>query len=307
MTETGLFCEYLRSVALLSYDSCGRSNVLLPTNQFIDWLKRYDSWFKQTIIGIGRLSYLYNRTLSLLARDLESETDQLMAIAEAAKRLGFAVLLQLSIVDAAKHHKAVTSLQSARSISTWFIDGRRVMELSNIKDVLPLLQGLVADRSSLILFGEFDHWRKTGLLNMENLNGINFSLIPPPRRQPQNVNFGHRDESLFSTVSSSARLRLLPTDSQVLVNSYMYDPCSSRLQLIVTADGHIYPCQGSVGIESLCLGYIHGDVAQLHQTVDLSRLILKGPELPYVTDLTEDEVGLPAACVTHRRKLLKLC
>lgn len=291
MTNPLAFCEYLRSVVFVRIGKNRELSNELPANDYAVWLRKYDVWFKDTVITEQRLTYLYNRSVSFLTLDLKAECESINIIASAAKECGFGVLLQAQVEQLIYGRSILENLCYNRALATLFLDGRSLSFIEDKEAVRDLVLWTRNQGISLILFGDFKDWRETGLLGCAELNSGTFSFIPPPKARGP-----------VTQTPSGGELQVL-TDSSLSALSE-YNPCSSRFQITVTADGWIYPCQGSIGIDALCLGHIDEEPSLLHKRANLSELIHLGPRTPINRGEINTAEGLPEICFAHRRQML---
>ena len=296
MTQALFHCEHTRTIVFVRN---GAENPL-PVSEFVRWLKRYDSWFKACVLEGNRLSYLYNRSISLSVQDLSIDDAYVHALGSAARDLGFGVLVNLRACEISTKRQRFEHLCDSGFVSTVFIDGR---DLGDPVEIIPSIMHLLDQKVGLILFGTYDDWCSTGLFESPKLNETTFSFIPLRKSQILSAHNG-QSRSLLHLLPPTAPMRLLPKDAPQLAPSHEFDPCSSRVQMTVTEEGSIYPCQGSVGEESLRFGTVDDDPGVLISRVDMAALIKRGPMVKL--EPGTDTRGLPDVCAAHRIALMSM-
>lgn len=266
---------------------------LVDVDLFLDWLARYDIWFKTCVVEGDQLSLMYNRSLSLTAPRLEQDLSHIIRIARAGRDLGLGPLVQVNIADAVRHPDLVFQLIEQGGLNTLFLDA------SDADGVDPtacaqLVRRLAPVGVALILYGATEFWVGTGALTTPELNGASFQLLPMRKRAaaiaPADI---HRKG-----------LKLLPTDSTSLISPHIFNPCAHRFQLLVAPNGVIYPCHALIGM--VALGHIEDpvDAALFEGALDWKTLGACGPSIaPEKDDYEEGNEALPLVCRSHMRQL----
>ncbi len=285
--------RHFRSVTLLSDASQEGIARLVDIDLFLDWLARYDHWYKATVLGGDQLSLMYNRSLSLTAPRLDEDLPHLIRIATAARDLGFGPIAQVDISECLDHPEALFQLLDDGRLNTLFLDASQIDGV-DLEACAALVRKLAATGVALILYGPTEFWTATGVLTAPELNRVSFQLLPL-RRRP--------DASAAPAVPRKG-LKLLPPDSKSLIAPHVFNPCAHRFQLLVAPDGVIYPCHALIGL--VPLAHIAEPVGpeMFEGTLDWNALGQCGPALSPEND--DREIGneaLPLVCRSHIRTL----
>lgn len=285
--------RHFRSITLLSDASRSGVERLVDIDLFLDWLARYDVWFKTCVVAGDQLALMYNRSLSLTASRIAQDAPHVVRIATAAKALGLGPLVQVVVSDAIACSDELLRMLAAGGIGTLFLDAADSSAV-DLAACAQLVRRLAPTGVALILYGTAEFWVATGVLGTPELNGVSFQLLPIRRRAgaPAGIET-HRKG-----------LKLLPPDSAALIAPHTFNPCAHRFQLFVAPDGLIYPCHALIGL--VALGHIEDPVgAEMFEgTLNWKALGACGPSVaPEAKDHEDGNEALPLACRSHVRQL----
>lgn len=274
---TPSFFREIRSVTVL-YEPSAETEPL-DVGRLVAWLQEYDQAFKAGI-GITRgegLHLLYGRTLNILGPSLLDHVAPVLLLTQAARACGMSVGIHLFVDECLDRPEELQALLEEQLVSSLFLDFSELRDdAAQNASVLPLIEQFIHRGLSLTMLAEVGVLRRLGALDSPAVNQSNFQIIPARERDAPLAPFVTADKPAG---------KVIPITPVGAHEERLFDPCATRMQLFVDADGHVYPCQGLVGLrqvalcrieESFALDGVATDIA----TTALSSLIARGPDLP---------------------------
>jgi len=264
----------------------------------MDWLERFDTWFKISA-GIPdqcNLHLLYDRTLTVIGAGLLRAVPSLLAIGTLASNIGFSFCAQVELQDALGRRDKLDELLAARVVKAMFLDARTISDDVPRLQCLELVEYLIRAEVSPVPMGPVAFWTSTGVLASPVLNGINFQLLPSrPHSQISQMSTAHlAGQSVVSLIKGADE-------------AAEFNPCANRMEIIISSDGLIYPCRGTIGVAGCALGKLSDSIedtalGEAAYPLDIARLFRVGPQLPTGQTVSHD-LQIPAVCARHRQQL----
>ncbi|MFD0958008.1 hypothetical protein [Paenibacillus chungangensis] len=277
--------QHLKSVAIMLQPDEKGEDFLPGSQQLIDWLARYDNWFKESVgINDGERPYtLYNREVSLFGVDLLSVPDKLKGLAAASIEKGYAISFTVDIVDLYRQFDVVQSLCGASLLSSLGIIIDNIDLLAEHTAVADFMEKIVHLRLPVGLIGPVSLLRKHHILSLDAMNATDITIYP----------------SMSATSPETSSMPNHPVNK-----------CANRIQLYIDNDGHMYPCLGMLGLKDYAMGHIDQEISETalsggHYKLNLPQLMNKGPDLTTATKPRQRMTTLPWICEQHRAELLE--
>lgn len=299
-----LFSEF-NSVTILLTSEGQNGEQALPTQDLTRWIRSFNAWFIEAA-GIREnrnLHLLYGRNLNVLGPGLLTLADEVISIGAAAAEAGMGYLFQLDLRDCLQKPDKVSQLLESGILNTVLLDSRGMADEAADARVCELVELFVRSEVSLVLLGPTSFWHAAGVLDSPVVNATNFQLMPGTSGEETAKLLAQRPGSQHPTppAPNSSELPLLDTQP--------YDPCEERLQIYVTPDGRLYPCQGLVGVESCALGTIYDPIEATLLSgrggpLDFVSLAKHGPRLTGPATPIE-ATDLQPICFRHRQDFVE--
>lgn len=246
----GAFLREVRSVTVL-YEPLPDGS-LPDAGRIAAWLQAYDTAFK-IALGVPRghgLHLLYGRSLNILGPRLLDQLPAVLTLAETAHACGFSVGLQLKIGEILEMPQELAALMDDRPMGSVFLDFRDVPD-SGVLDsaALALVETFMDAGVSLTLLASPEVLRRAGVFDSVVVNAANVQIIPSADGAVEPVPLPQRP--------AGRPRKTIPIGAPLDRQRPGYDPCATRMQLFIGADGGVYPCQGLAGLGQLALCHVN--------------------------------------------------
>ena len=274
--------QWFKSVVLLlEVDATGR-DFLVPTALLVDWIGRYDDWFKEAA-GIDqgrRLHLVYHREVSVAGEIPLQCSSRLVEIGRSCRGRGIGFSVTVEIGQAQRWREALDEILDAGVLSSLGVN----VDVNRTPDHAAAdrewIESLLERGVMVGLIGAVHYFRDIGLLGSQALNRSNITVYPATAEGAENL-----------------PMPLNPAR-----------PCFSRLRVFVDSDGSLYPCLGLLRIGAASLGTVFDDLRETvlggrESMLDLRQLAELGPELEQIAS-AQRQSGLPWICEMHRLRLL---
>lgn len=270
-----LLLEYFRSVRIIFTNKENRflSNDVI--NNRIDWLNRFDSWYKnETGINDGNnLHFSYHREIYISGYRLLESITALEKFFSSCSHLDVYSCLRISLEECYEFYSDFDEIIRKFNLSSIVIEADDIsLEKYQSNFLISLVEKLTLNRINLSFIGSIPFWLQKGIGRSQTLNSSVYNIIPQSKKLKRHF---------FGT----------------------HNPCAKKFMFVIDYDGLIYPCVGLLGIDSCSIGKTNDPLSLVwksikHHSLNIEKLAYQGPNL----DLQAENFS--SICEAHRALII---